>query len=324
MNYLFVFGAGRTGTTLVLRMIDKNSTVQIFPQETHAFPWLWKGNTLNIPSHISTPKEFATYILEKYPLVNFGWKGSQYFPVLQQLVSDIEQQSTLPKNAADFMQFVIERNIDSSIQYIGEKTPAHGYYYQPILNHFKNSKVIFTIRDPRATAYSELVKRNIEHLNLDDFNIYNYIIKYNTIYQQIDKVKQKIGSENVMVVRYEDVVLQPEQEIKKICQFLKINFEKEMLEVGVFNSSFGDKFQTDKQFNTENLDRWKGNLSDDIVFLIEKYCSNLMSTYNYKTTHTKGSYDFSLIQQIKMKVAYLANSINSAWFHHFNRNKKYK
>lgn len=324
MQYIFIFGASRTGTSLVVRMIDKSKQVQIYSQETHAFPWLWKGNRLNLPKDIKTAKQFSKYILEKYPLVNFSWKAEKNYPKLEQLAQRIEKEDFFPKNATEFMHFLIEDNIDKTTQYIGEKTPAHGYYYQPILNHFKNSKVIFTIRDPRATAYSELVKRNIAHLNLDDFNVLSYIIRYNTIYRQIEKVRQKIGRENVLLVRYEDLVLQPEPATKKICQFLNIGFEETMLNVGVFNSSFGDKFQTDKQFNTENLDRWKGNLSNDIVFLIEKYCSSLMKQYGYESSNTKSNLDFSLLQKLKMKIAYEANNINSAWFHHFNRNKKYK
>jgi hypothetical protein len=62
-------------------------------------------------------------------------------------------------------------------------------------------------------------------------------------------------------------------EIKKMCLFLAIDFQEDMLQMGVFNSSFGDKFQTDKNFNTENIDRWKEEMPKDLISMIEKNCT---------------------------------------------------
>jgi hypothetical protein len=324
-RYVFVFGAGRTGTTLATRIIEKSPKVYIYKQESHAYLVFWKfGNQLQIPSNVRTSEDFANYVLKKFPEINFGWTQQNEYQKLQTLVEQIRQQQFFPKNTADFLAFLLKQEEQETIEYYGEKTPAHIYYYKEIVDAFRPAKIIITIRDPRATAYSELVKKNIKALGLAPFNILTFIARYNTAYYLVDKIKNKIGKENVLLVRYEDMVLQPEHEIKKMCLFLAIDFQEDMLQMGVFNSSFGDKFQTDKNFNTENIDRWKEEMPKDLISMIEKNCTSIMQEYDYKKSNLGDGSDLGILAKLKLLVAKYFVLLAPALFHYLNKNKKYR
>ncbi len=326
-KYVFIFGAGRTGTTLATRIIEKSEKVALFKQESHAYLAFWKwDNQLQIPSNIKTPNDFADYVLARFPEINFGWKMENEYPKLLKLVEQIKKEQFFPKDTNDFLNFLFKQipNENNKVEYIGEKTPAHIYYYQEILNYFKPAKVIITIRDPRATAYSELVKKNIKALGLAPFNILTFIARFNTVYYLVDAIKKKIGNENVLVVRYEDIVLQPDTTIKQICSFMQIEFKEDMLQMGVFNSSFGDKFQKDKNFNTENIDRWQTELDSSFIAQIEKNCKSIMQQYNYPMSTLGNGSDLNLTAKLKLFVAKYFVQYFPALFHYLNKHEKYR
>ena len=51
----------------------------------------------------------------------------------------------------------------------------------------------------------------------------------------------RLEKEGALTVHYEDLVAHPEPEIRKICDFLKLNFEKAMLDGPKFNFYYPDK-----------------------------------------------------------------------------------
>jgi hypothetical protein len=168
------------------------------------------------------------------------------------------------------------------------------------------------------------VKKNIKALGLAPFSLLTFIARYNTTYFLIDDIKKKTGEANVLVVRYEDMVQQPETEIRRMCHFMEIDFQEDMLNIGVFNSSFGDKFQTDKNFNTENIDRWKTELPKDFISKIEKNCTSIMQQYHYPATQLGDDSDLPLTSKFKLLIAKYFVHFFPSLFHYINKHGKYK
>jgi hypothetical protein len=321
---IFVAGANRSGTTLASRILNKSNTVSMYQQETHAYPLLWtRSGRPFLPDAVKTPGAFATYIEKKYPKINIAWRHESFQPLLAQLTDSIRTEKFFPGSASHFLDFIL--SAQSKVRpglILGEKTPAHIYYYQEIDQYFQEPKFIITVRDPRATALSEYVKKNIPHLKLAAFDLLTFIVRWNSVYMTYERMLKELGPQRVMLVKYEDIVTDPEPLVRKMCAFAGIEFEPAMLDVGVYNSSFGDKFQTDKNFNTENIDRWKTALDPELVSVIEKHCGELMRRYGYEKSGA-GSSDLTLLQQVKMYAGYAILRLNPAWFHHINRNKMY-
>jgi hypothetical protein len=309
---------------MVSRILNKSDKFRMYDQETHAYPLLWtRSGKAFLPESVRTPDDFANFIEKKYPEVNIAWRHENFKRLLKELTDGIRADKFFPLSASHFLDYILSKQaVIEPGKVMGEKTPAHVYYYKEIDKYFDKPRFIITIRDPRATALSEFVKKNIPHLKLAAFNMLTFIVRWNTVYMTFERMLKELGPERVMLVKYEELVTDPEPVMRNICAFAGLDFDPAMLELGVYNSSFGDKFQTDKNFNTENIDRWKTELDPALIAVIEKNCGNLMEKFGYEKI-SAGKEDLSLKEKLKLYAGYVFLQIHPAWFHHLNRNKMY-
>ncbi|MBK6340920.1 MAG: sulfotransferase [Bacteroidetes bacterium] len=324
LNYppVFVNGVQRSGTTLVIRMLSKSPNIAFFPRETHLFPLLWKVN--DSISKFKSGTEFSKFVLENFPKVNNGWTEDQDY--LKEIAQSIQNDNFIPSSTTNTLSYLLKhwQNKNPNCM-VGEKTPAHIYYAEQIFKEFPNAKFIITVRDPRGIALSEMVKLAQNPRNKANFNLFSFIVRWQTAHNLAKKWQEKFGTEKVKYIKYEDIILQPQQTVLELCNFLEIAFLPEMLEVGVVNSSFLDLKQKDKRFNTENLTRWKEGLSKQQIALIQYHLSSSMKELGYDIEEVDNQLLKSQLQNdLKMKAAELVCNGFPAYFHHLNRNEKYK
>ena len=92
------------------------------------------------------------------------------------------------------------------------------------LNMFPNGKVLHVHRDPRSVMASYKNMTNEPGYAYLD-TIFNYISSI----QHLKNYKEKFGKNRIMEVKSEDMAFDPESELRKICSFLEIDFEKKCL-----------------------------------------------------------------------------------------------
>ena len=64
---------------------------------------------------------------------------------------------------------------------------------------------------------------------------------------------------NYCLVRYEDVVLQPDSELRRICKFIGTDFVPGMLNPHQYGSSF-ESIGAGKGVDRSSLDRWQSSV----------------------------------------------------------------
>jgi len=135
---------------------------------------------------------------------------------------------------------------------IGAKFPVHFYYVPTLYEWFPSSKVINMLRDPRAILASEIKKWEKPFYPLEKGNpLYNFgliiyvVLQWTWSVKLIDFYKERYN--DFYVCKYEDLVMNPEFELNKICNFLGIDFENEMLDVYKFASSYGDEYRNENE-----------------------------------------------------------------------------
>ena len=154
---------------------------------------------------------------------------------------------------------------------------------------FPNAKFFIVIRDPRsvwASLSKNAEKRQELRVHLLSFirHFRKYII-FADYYLNLSLFKDRL-----MVIKYENLVTNPEQYLKKICKFLNINFNKNMAnpnkhydfitkKTWVPFSSFGTKFQ---KLNTKPIHKWKKYFQDIEVKSIEFLCKKEMKSMGYQ------------------------------------------
>jgi hypothetical protein len=75
--------------------------------------------------------------------------------------------------------------------------------------------------------------------------------------------------ERVRTLRFEDLLRDPEQELRSVCGFLGLGYEPQMLEVPQINSSFGGAGAVVRGINREAAGRWRTALTPSEVTICQ-------------------------------------------------------
>jgi hypothetical protein len=125
-----------------------------------------------------------------------------------------------------FVAVIGENGKPSAVRF-GDKTPHHVAYINAIKEDYPDAQFLLAYRDPRDTVYS-MSKASFPHTT--DKPLLNALVArqyYEAIPGGIESAKR---DRSVKVIKYEDVVADPVAEIKKICEFVEIEYLDDMVQ----------------------------------------------------------------------------------------------
>jgi hypothetical protein len=134
-------------------------------------------------------------------------------------------------------------------KWICEKTPTHIYYIDTIYSMFINPKIIIMIRDGRDVVAS-LNKR------YGDFD--KSVERW--INDNMEWLKNK-NNHMFHIIKYEDMIANPQSEIKKICDFLGEEYYPEIIDYNINPISLPNNFFNGLIENSKHnmLRKWQIN-----------------------------------------------------------------
>jgi hypothetical protein len=119
---------------------------------------------------------------------------------------------------------------------LSEKTPRNVLVFSRLLELFPRARFIHVVRDPRAVIASllEVGKRQKEKGKKVPSYTGNVLaaIKHVKEHLQAGFAAADASPERVLTVLYEELVTEPANETKRLCEFLKIPWSEEMLYPG--------------------------------------------------------------------------------------------
>lgn len=143
-----------------------------------------------------------------------------------------------------------------------------------------NWKIIILIRDPRGIIFSMKKAATRHKLKIPKDIWTNYAVDF------IKRAKKLCLSRGVLIVKYETLCKNPKKEIKRICNFLQINFQKKMLR---YRRNKGHVFMANRmrfgESETISEDKkWTEGLSDKEIKKIigNKILVDYYSQFGYK------------------------------------------
>jgi hypothetical protein len=259
---VFIVGCGRTGSTLLREILNKSEQVCISP-ETH---FLRRFSRLGVKKELKNfgdllddgnVKKLVDYLYSKKvrALGAWGWLNKnvdkQHFT--QRLLG-----SDRSERAIFFlvMQAYTEVNKGGSADdlILGDKTPTHLYYVPTLLEWFPGAKIIHTFRDPRGIIVSKLKKvekglegPQVRYSYLPEWLLDPLITPIEVVHitkfwfdaARLHAKYEQLYPHQYHLVRFEDLISEPEKQIRQICDFLNIDFENAMLdEINIVGSSY--------------------------------------------------------------------------------------
>lgn len=270
----FIIGCPRSGTTLFQSMLASHPEV-ILPAET-GFYLLLYTKYYSQWGELFTSENFEKAI-----------ETSLNFYRIKDLNLDSNTIRAKCQNKSQswetiFLAILATYAEKHHVKRIGEKSPRHYECLGLLKERFPQAKFIHMIRDPRAVVLSLMNAPFGSDRIGNSCNIWQEAIYVHCQYADT------LGSERYRVVKYEDLVFQPEETLKQICDFLNLEFSSQMLqfdrrkELG-FNQRYLEHMSnTLKPIFTSSIDRWQNELNSSQIAIIQAVLAKEMQLLNYQ------------------------------------------
>ena len=316
---IFITGNSRSGTTMMAKILGRNPSVFMF-YELHFFEQLWypskkiedigKEQAINLFAElISLQRE--GFLSNRNPL-QFKEEANAY------LNSSHSKKFTAP---SVFFDFLLYESMLNNKKIPCEQTPRNLFFIDEVCNLYKGSKIICMIRDPRDVLLSQKFKwkrRIFGHSDLPKKEIIRAQFNYHPITisklwnASAQKILNSFSKKNVHLIKFEELISEPEKIIRELCGFLNIEFHPSMLLIPNEGSSLvndeAGKIGIDK---TKSGNFLKGGLTKTEIFICQKITARLKNRFGYKNVPVNPNI-FSLIVlyisfPIKLIIALLLN-----------------
>nr|WP_239017338.1 sulfotransferase [Seongchinamella sediminis] len=185
-----------------------------------------------------------------------------------------------------------------------EQTPRYLFATREILRAYPDARIINMTRDPRDVLLSQRSKWKRRFLGGSSIPVGEAIRAWcnyhpwlvSRLWKSCVEYADAIDDRRFMSLRFEDLLAKPEREIKKICRFIGIEFESNMLKVPQMGSSSGDDSPNKKGIDTGRAEVWRiRRIRRSERLLCEWICKDQMANLNYVDYLNDGRFSPSLI-----------------------------
>lgn len=189
-----------------------------------------------------------------------------------------------------------QRDISEGIKCIGDKTPRNSAHMEMLQNIFPACRFVHIVRDGRDVLVSRVmhaqrVSRMVQGLNPDDYTFSRRTAEYAREWVfQVDAARKFAAAKKGVchLVRYEDLLSQPEHELEKMFQFLEVDDSSGTIntcrEAASFEKLSGGRKrgQESESFLRKGVTGdWKNHLDADTISKFEEVGGALLKELGY-------------------------------------------
>jgi hypothetical protein len=262
----FIIGSGRSGNTLLRRLLNNHSALTI-PPETYVLGKVIKRFRQNSGMRWADLVEYIFSAFEFHPeFKTFGFS-------LRTLVNELKNSPINNRNLAyilnRFYHYYCRQSGNSCVRW-GDKTPMNTFCLERIISVFPDARFIHILRDGCDVVSSYIdagIYKSFEEAALrwgDSIELVENFYKHHPA----------AGT----IVRYEELVSDPENTLTNICAFLGVDFEENMLQetTDVNRIRMGDveihahHANVLKPVNMDSIGKGRARLSADQKAVIDK------------------------------------------------------
>lgn len=289
---IFILGCYKSGTSLLRNLLDSHSELFAIPVETQ-FITMLGNHWVKYPFWAQMPNRSTSAIesIYRYHLR----ESSENNPY-----SDSDQYANI--NAGE-LRFNLSNGLNDYTdrelfmkyaQYLFTLFDGEGNNKRIVeksVSHIESACYFNTIF---PDAYFIHVVRN-PYANMVSFK--DYLFKKTWVYPSLKPIVDCIASsfyfenknsnviKNYLTIRYEDLVTNPIELIKKICVFLEISFEENLLSPTVSGNNWGGNSVVGEKFSTispKRIGDFKDKIQPIELKIVNKKLKDVLGFYNYQ------------------------------------------
>ena len=282
---VFILGCDRSGTTLVQKMLTSHPELHITYETAYAAMVRW----------MHRPKNFEPCLqaIEGFPQFN----GID----INALRDDIQAQGAV--DFADLTALIYRRvaAFHGKSRW-GDKTPAYTRYILNLAAMFPAARFIHVVRDPRSVAASWIPTNWGPNTYWHAGRLWAHAVGLATVDMEI------LEPWRCRTIRFEDVVREPEQTMRGVCDSLDLTWDPLILSAKARDevklpSKQDEKLhsKTRKDVDPERAESWR-RVSPRKLRHLEAVCWDLMEIYHYEPISEKPVHP-TPFEEIRYKVA---------------------
>lgn len=253
---IFLLGTQRSGTTLMRLILDSHRRIAI-------------GHESGFMRAVEATKNLPDYI--------YGERWYQRFGIGDDDMND---------RLRDFYSGIFGHYAGSRGKpRWGEKTPDNMFFLNELEAIFPNAQFVCTVRQPGAVVAS------LKRWDWDFETALAYWIRANTIARQ---ATQRLPSDKWHLVRYEDLVGEPEGVLRTVLNYLGEEWDENVLrhhKVQLTRTGGieveGDN-RDDRAIDQSRVDAWRDDLNTDQVARIEVETADLREYFRFDYRFVEG------------------------------------
>jgi len=283
---LFVVGAPRTGTTLVRDILNRHPQVHLF-DEVHFFERIWDERARwgdlsdavsrrqaidrlrSVVQEFGSDQEVAGVLNPDAFMERMQREGGGYRGLLAALL----------KTGAELHGAIVW----------GDSSPQDVLYLPQIFEWFPDARVIALVRDPRdfLSSYKNYHRRGVSSYRERYNPLTNSILWRSSMTAVLESARQSWGA-GVLRMRYEDLVRDPEAQVRRLCAHAGIHYDPALLDVPRSNSSFTPDAETGAKrgISAGSVDRWKTALTPTEIWIAERVTGRCMHEFGYERSNS--------------------------------------
>ena len=288
---VFICGHPKSGTSLLRSLLDAHPQLVVYPEETGFFRrYLPAIQGLDLEEKVALAEEKLIHIFtwnqQQPPPSQVGFPDRDYSGVHfeavrlamigQLTLNGFRHDGDLLSAAILAFGQVTGQLSDDTLWWV-EKTPYDERYAEQIYTWWPQARCIHIVRDPRDNFLSY-------HQKHAGWNARVFAQNWVDSTGAGLENRAHYGTENYMIVRYEDLVQKPNETLSDICNYLGI-YQTDMLwvptrngEAWMGNSMFTERF---KGISSTPVERWKGSLKPEDAGVIALLAGSLMGVLGY-------------------------------------------
>jgi omega-hydroxy-beta-dihydromenaquinone-9 sulfotransferase len=312
-RFFFITGASRSGTTLLSFVLRKHPEV-FGLRELQYFGQFWdprdtdrrftQVEAIDAAAHLYAHQDHGVLVHHV---------DAQHVLAAQALVDALGDASGDPAELFSAAVHAMTRAAGKTIPC--EQTPRYIFYARHLLDRYAGAHVVHLVRDPRAVMASQKNRWRRRSLAAEAMTVPRYesvrvFVNYHPytvarLWSQATCAALELAEHpRFTMLRYEDLVRDPESTVRALCGRLGLDFDPAMLEVEQVNSSHQSSAGgARKGMRVDAIDLWRKALTPAETAVTEHYCGAFMRRFGYQPVSNRRSF----FDQLGFAISYVVH-----------------
>lgn len=268
---LFIVGRGRSGTTLLSRMLDGHPRIAVAPEALFVMnlrPRYGQGRW-----SAARGEAFFRDLLRERRLTAWNLDRAA-------LRNEILEASGAGGDFATLCKLVYAcygaRHGKRDTAWLGDKNPHYALFVPALMEQFPEARFVHIVRDYRDNILS------YQGVRFDLNPTAALAGRWRSYNTRILRARQR-APERFLRVRHEDLVKEPERELRRLCAFLDVHYDEAMLRFQERVQGWAEPWHRNLQgpLNPGLLEQWRTRMPSQDQAVADAICGTLGASWGY-------------------------------------------